>query len=64
MLLSILSMLLFIALHLACEAGDNESIEILINQGADSNLMDKTTQTPLMLACLSGNAHCVKPVSG
>ena len=53
---------LIIALHFACESGSMECVVTLLEQGADSNLFDKSRYTPLSLVCKNGHASCVQPV--
>lgn len=51
------------ALHLACEAGADDCVVTLMNQGAHPNLKDKAGKTPLTIVCDTGNDNCVGPVS-
>ena len=46
--------------EMALSTNDTEVVELLINKGADINERDKNEQTPLMHACVNGNAKIAK----
>ena len=48
------------ALMFACIKGRKDSVELLINNGADRNLQNKFGQTALMIACKEGHTVCVQ----
>lgn len=48
------------ALHLACEKGDKNLVQILIDAGADANAMDLFGLTPLTLALRTCNEKCAQ----
>ncbi|MBA0785171.1 hypothetical protein Gotri_026939 [Gossypium trilobum] len=47
-------------LHLACETGDIGMIELLLQYGANINVMDSRGQTPLHRCILKGKAAVAK----
>lgn len=48
------------ALHLACEKGDQNLVQILIDAGADVNAMDLFGLTPLTLSLRTRNEKCAQ----
>ena len=48
------------ALHYACEKGNKECVELLLDSGADANAKSSAWITPLMLACCHGHTEIVK----
>ena len=48
------------SLHLACANGHKEVVELLLDAGADINLINKNKNTPIHWACLLGRMEVVK----
>ena len=48
------------ALHYACEKGNKECVELLLDSGADANAKSCAWMTPLMFACCHGHTEIVK----
>ena len=48
------------ALHVAAQAGYEETVKTLVSIGADVNKRTDTKQTPLHLAAISGQANVVR----
>jgi len=48
------------ALHIAALHGDSVMTEILLRHGADTNVVNDNSQTPLMAGCEAGNMRAVK----
>ena len=47
------------ALHMSCQTGNLECVDLLICHQADINMMDKQDHIPLFYACASGHAQIV-----
>lgn len=47
-------------LYKACEIGNNETVQLLLNKGADINLSDKNRVSPLFKACQKGHDNIVQ----
>ena len=47
------------ALHLAASSGCHELVTLLLRTGAEVDPEDENCSTPLMMASLSSNPHCV-----
>lgn len=49
------------ALHIACENGHTEIVQLLLDAGANVNVINKSEgQTPLHLACLNNQTKVIK----
>jgi ankyrin repeat protein len=48
------------ALHVAAESGDIEAVELLLQRGADVNILDDIGLTPVCHAAQLGHSHIVK----
>ena len=47
-------------LHVCCEKGDAYGAYVLLSRGASPNVEDIYGRTPIFLAALNGNVHCVR----
>nr|AFI99112.1 ankyrin repeat protein Diego [Clytia hemisphaerica] len=47
------------ALHMSCQTGNLECVQLLIQHKADVNMMDQQQHTPLFYACASGHGQIV-----
>ncbi|KAL3683068.1 hypothetical protein R1sor_001090 [Riccia sorocarpa] len=49
-------------LHVAAQSGQLQVLKMLLEQGANVNIVNSSGQTPLMLACKAGRWACLEPL--
>ena len=47
-------------LHIACQEGNTDCVDLLLEFKADPNIVDETGETPLHYACRTGASECVR----